>query len=182
MLKSYATAASLCLAFLLSVTPNVNSKSLEASPKNSKPAVVGPVTDGYRLTATTNKKAYNFGESIGLVLTLRNMTKTKVNVGFGADLSDFQVDIWGPDGKKAGYTTYGYEVFDAIQGGSHFVDTLSQGDERSIKVEISRYYEMSAAGRYKIAASRSFSNREEPEQSVTVTSNSVTVLVKPKST
>ncbi len=139
---------------------------------------IGPVTNGYRLTATTNKKVYYPGESIGFMLTIRNMTKTKVNVGFGANVSDFQVEIWGPDGEKVGYTTYGHKVFNAIEGGSHFIDTLNQGDERYVKAVINDYYDMSAPGRYKIVAFRSLPNREKPEQYVTVTSNPVVVFVK----
>ncbi len=168
----------ICIGFVLLVTPNIYAKGLAGLSKAPVPAQVGPVTYGYQVTATTNKTVYYHGEGIGLALTIRNMIKTKVNVGFGANLSDFQVDIGGPDGKKVGYTTYGHEVFDAIEGGSHSVDTLSQGDERYVKADINTYYEMSTPGKYKIVASRRFPNREKPGQYVTVTSNPVVIIVK----
>lgn len=138
---------------------------------------VGPVIDGYRVTAATDKKTYSNAEKVHFVLTVRNMAASKACVTFGNDFSYFQVTVLGPDNKPVGYTTYGHEVFDSLLGGSAFLQTLDQGAERYIKNDINDYYDMSVPGRYKIFASRRLPRRNTSDQYVVVTSNHVVILI-----
>lgn len=167
------------VGLMLSFAVNVYSKPSSIVTKKSALKATGPVVDGYRVTAATDKRVYLTGEKINLVLTIRNMARDKVNVAFGSDFGNYEVNVLGPDGERVGYTPYGHEVFNAIQGGSNYIQTLDQGSERYTKVDISRYYDMSEPGKYKITSSRTFPRRDKPDQYVTVLSNPVIVTINP---
>jgi uncharacterized protein YfaS (alpha-2-macroglobulin family) len=136
-----------------------------------------PVVDGYKVIVATDKKVYMAGEKVNLTLTIKNMARDQVNLGFGGDFGNFEVNVLGPDGEKVKYTPYGREVFNAIQGGSNSVQTLNQGSERYVKVDINHYYDMSQPGRYKITFYRRLPKRGKSDQYVTVSSNLVVVTI-----
>lgn len=116
------------------------------------------------------------GEPVQVRLLTKNVGVKRVSiVTEGHPLSVFSISVQGPDGKPTPFTSYGRQQMDNAGEGSRAVGTLAPGDEDTNGLLLSRIFDMTRQGEYKVSFTRWA--RGADDTGFSVTSNTLTITV-----
>lgn len=142
----------------------------------------GPERNGARCAVALPADKLNevpAGEPVDVILHTKNFGKAPVTVITEVPLLEaFAVKMIGPDGERVRFTSFG-EKLNSQSSKSLSTQTLNPDEEDKTKLPLSRIYDMTRSGEYKISFSRMVGTRAGNEQPVT--SNVLTLtVVEPK--
>ena len=153
---------------------------------NSPPKVWGTETAGQCISIWTPKPKYRHGEEIKIYQSIKNVGSNEVrfaSAGFNAaDTYDALVQ---KDWQPSIPTTEGRQLIKSCRyrGGSLSVEILKPGEEDTLKgnrhgyYPLSRIYDLSTPGTYKVKLTRELINPQPPMERVSVTSNEIEIIV-----
>ncbi len=138
----------------------------------------GPPTEGCRLSLSTNKQQYQFGEQIDLHITLENADRDYLVLAEGYWVP-YKLEITAPNLRDAPPTLWGQaEQRGEALGGSARVYKLSKGQTRAEDfVMLNRYFDMSLNGKYSIVVHQILPSAIDPNGWITVTSNPILIQI-----
>jgi RNA polymerase sigma factor (sigma-70 family) len=137
----------------------------------------GPEKNGVRCgIALPSKEKIFAGEPVTVLVLTKNVGAKPVSIAVDgwSFLSIFTINVVGPDGKAAPLTSYGRRQMENKDGGIGG-GTLLPGKEDKSGLLLSRFFDMTQKGEYKVTFSRSVTGADKTE--FTVTSNVLTITV-----
>ena len=108
---------------------------------------------GQAISISTGKPAYPPSERIVLNICLRNTGTVPVRFPTDDPLLEYRIKVLLPDGKKAPTTLRGTQRFSIGTGGGGS-SVLRPGRSREMRIDLTRLFDFSLAGRYTISVER----------------------------
>jgi len=151
-----------------------------AKKKEEKNSMIewGPELNGVRCAVALPIKQEKIfaGESVHVLFLTKNFGGKPVSVITERHpLYIFTVSVVGPDEKPAPLTSYGRQQMDGAGRGSRGKGKVAAGEEDKSGLFLSRIFDMTRQGEYKVSFSRSIWTADDTR--VLVTSNVLTVTV-----
>jgi hypothetical protein len=116
------------------------------------------------------------GEPVHVQLLTKNVGEKPVSVIREAHpLFVFTISVVGPDGKPTPLTSYGLIQKDVAGIGSKSLGTIARGEEEASGLLLSRIFDMTRPGEYKVSFSRSVTGADNTEFSVAANVLTITV-------
>lgn len=146
--------------------------------KEAKKAMIewGPEKDGLRCAvALASKEKIFAAEPVQVLFLTKNVgAKSAPGITIAHPLAVYTLRVMGPDGKPAPLTSYGRQQKEAAGDGSRGTPNLALGEEDKSELLLSRFFDMTLMGDYKVSFSRLVlvNNALVP-----VTSNDLTIAV-----
>jgi hypothetical protein len=126
--------------------------------KEEKPSMIewGPEKNGVRCAAALASKEKIFaGEPVHVLFLTKNVgAKPFAGTVESYTLFVFKISVLGPDGKPAPLTAYGQQQMDISGEGSKATNKLAPGEEKTSGLLLSRFFDMTRQGEYKVSFSR----------------------------
>ena len=173
LLKSIASIAVLmCVSSVLLLA--AESQSTKPIPKKQW----GKPTEGFQISASTDKETYDVCEAINLTLILKNSGKGDAET-WSALVFDqtYRVEVILPTKKKAPLTLWGKRQSD-LGIMQRAVTTLKENKTETKSIpRLNQLFDMSIPGEYTIVVERTLSPRADGTKYCRVTSNTVVVKI-----
>jgi len=180
MINSCVNRAAGLLLFAVALLAAVASLKAGGPPKKADPVGErewGPEQNGLRcaVALASKQKSVAVDEPVTVLLLTKNVGDKPVSVVGRPPLGVFKIRVLGPDGKPVLLTAYGRRELDIAGSGSRSVGKLAPGREEETRLLLSRVFDMTRAGEYKISFARfCFGMNKKP---ISVSSNDLSVTV-----
>jgi hypothetical protein len=139
----------------------------------------GKAVEGQTLSIAADKAAYTAGDRIVVTTTWKNVGRKDVEIWGIGPLATYEVKVLLPSGKEAPLTLYGQKHAaarkaraDVIGGGF-----LKPGEEDSSSLELSRFFDFSLSGKYKVSEQRFVRRDPTSKETLYAVSNEITITV-----
>ena len=166
-------------AFAAASAPAPSISSPEFSAKQGADIVTSPATQtlkGFRLFIKLDKHVYNVGQAITLNTYLKNVDKASVEVERTSSLTAYSIQLLRPSGGRADYNLFGKDAKKSIETHTSTL-TLKPGQAFLATFELSKLFDMTDPGIYKVWVLRKVNSKKDIYVFVNVISNEAEINV-----
>lgn len=148
-----------------------------SQPDKFRKGVWGDAIEGQSLLITSTKDTYAPGERIVLDVAFKNVGQENVRALKIAPLAAYEITVLLPDGNHAPFTLFGQRSLEGSKDGSRSLAQLTSGDQLSAEFELSRIFDMTLSGKYKVFVQRKVWKDGAISRSLKATSNTFEITV-----
>jgi len=139
----------------------------------------GDKLEGQRISVAVENEVITPGQPVKLTLTVENVVSDPVEVAVDGDaLAQFRIKVIGPNDQECPLTRYGKSIGPPMARPPRRIVTLRQHEKSTWSLNVSRAFDMTLAGDYRIFATRTVRTRADPDITATLTSNTVVISIK----
>jgi hypothetical protein len=162
---------------VLGLTPGLAWTQEKEKGKKPPEPVWGPATEGYRLSLRSSQTDYRKGEKISLEIVLQNAASNDGKVVVSHPLRHYNFDVVRADGTAVPMTPKGKKMLEAVEASHRDVQVLKPGEQTVEELDVSKVFDLTLAGEYRIKVSCAVWNRADRKKFSTVTSNTLTIKI-----
>jgi hypothetical protein len=156
----------------------VMSSALSQDGQVSQDLKWGAISEGCRISLTSDKEQYNFGDPINLHVVLQNVDRKELRIFEGAHFP-YRIEMYLPNNEDGTLTLWGHTQTRAEIAASNIRIILMQGQTQADDfITLNRAYDMSLDGKYAIVAHRIVPSETDPKAWVDVVSNPIVIEIK----
>jgi len=180
MIRVLSVACFLNVAVVVALPPLVTPQTKQGpAASNPEKRQWGKAVEGQAISIATDKTVYAPGDRIVLTTTLKNVGRKDVEFWERGPLATYEVKVLLPSEKEAPLTLYGQQAARAAKGGGSVFGgpPLKSGEENSSSLVVSRFFDFSLSGKYKISERRFVGRDPASKEPYYAVSNEITIIV-----
>jgi hypothetical protein len=137
-----------------------------------------PAAEGCRVSLSTNKSEYFFGESIDITAAVQNLDRENLQVEGNHLRFPYRFELYGPNSEEIPLTLWGRAIMKP-HGGSIAFTALSKGQSRVDAFSVlNRAFDLTLEGKYALVIHRTVPSALDPHAWIDLVSNTVIFEIK----